>query len=384
MKITCTQENLNQGLSIVSHIASKNASLPILNNVLIQVDNNNIKLSTTNLEMGITCLVRGKIENKGAFTVQSKLITDYVSLLPKEKVNLEVIDEKEGSTESGILNITCKNYTTKIKGMSSSDFPLIPQIEKNNPYICKINDLKSAISQTIFAVSLNETRPEIGGVLMSFNQNKLTLAATDSYRLAEKVVDLKSKFNIDEQRVIVPARTLQELLRILSSLKDPTAIEDIDNIEIYVVENQILFVLGNIELISRLIEGQYPDYKQIIPQNYETEVLITNSEFIKAVKTASLFTRSGIYDINLEIIPNSKELVISSTNSQLGENVSRLASKINGKTNNILVNFRYLLDGLQNIDVEEIELKVVDSNSPCAIKPKGKDDYLYIVMPIKQ
>lgn len=380
----CTQENLNQGLNIVSHIASKNTNLPILNNVLIQASENIIKLSATNLEMGVVCLIRGKIEKVGAFTVQSKLLTDYIALLPKEKISLGV-GEGVGISEGGeILEIICKNYATKIKGMPAADFPLIPQLEKTNPYYCQVEDLKTAISQVIFAVSLNETRPEISGVLLEFNQDKLILAATDSYRLAEKSIKLKSKTDLKNQRVIVPARTFQELLRILSSFKEPTALEEVDQVEIYVAENQILFVLGNIELISRLIEGQYPDYKQIIPQNYKTVNTLSIEELIKGVKTASLFARSGIYDIKLEVNFEAKELVVFSTNSQLGENISRLPSKIEGESNNILVNFHYFLDGLQNLEAEEVELKIVNANSPCALKPKGREDYLYIVMPIKQ
>ena len=383
MKIICTQENLNQGLIVVSHIASKNASLPILNNILIQAEENNIRLSATNLEMGITCLIRGKIEEGGAFTVQSKLLSDYIGLLPKDKINLETKKGENGEDGSNILNITCKNYSTKIKGMSASDFPLIPQLSKTNPFVCDALELRQAVSQVIFAVSLNETRPEISGVLLEFSPNKLTLAATDSYRLAEKSINLKNKSNA-APKVIVPARTLQEVLRILTSFKNPVSLEENKDFNIYVSENQILFELGGVELISRLIEGQYPDYKQIIPENFETRLFIESAELTKAVKTASLFTRSGIYDINLDANLAEKELVISSTNSQLGENVSRLPIKIEGKKNNILLNYRYLLDGLQNIDAQDVELKIVDPNHPCLLKGKDQDNYLYIVMPIKQ
>lgn len=384
MKISCTQENLNQGLFVVSHIASKNTALPILNNVLIQSEQNTIKLSATNLEIGVSCIIRGKVEQEGDFTIQSRLLADYVSLLPKERVDLEAPNEiKDGQDQS--LSVSCKNNSTKIKGQPAADFPLIPQIEKKSKYILNSKNLRQAISQVIFAVSVSETRPEINGVLFNFTGEKLVLAATDSYRLAERTISLDKKSSSVPQKVIVPTRTLQELQRILGSFKDPAAISDIDEIEIYLAENQILFVLGNIELISRLVEGQYPDYQQIIPQEAATKAVLNSTEFIKATKTTSLFTRSGIYDVSLEIAAGKKELIVSSANNQLGENISKLSGDISGADNNIVVNYRYLLDGLQNINADQVELGIIDSHSPCVLKPVGKNgNYLYIIMPIKQ
>lgn len=384
MKISCTQENLNQGLFVVSHIASKNTALPILNNVLIKAQENTIKLSATNLEIGVNCVVRGKVEEEGDFTVQSRLLADYVNLLPKERVDITVPKEsKEGQDQ--VLRINCKNHTTKIKGHPAVDFPLIPQIDKKSLYALNYQDFYQAVNQVIFAVSTSETRPEINGVLFNFTDGKLILAATDSYRLAEKSIDLAKKSTSVPQKVIVPTRTLQELQRILGSFKDPAAISEIEEVEIYLAENQILFVLGNIELISRLVEGQYPDYRQIIPQQSNTKIVLNVSEFINATKTTSLFTRSGIYDVNLEFLPDKKETTVSSANNQLGENISRLTGESSGDNNSIVVNFRYLLDGLQNINTDQVEVSIIDSNSPCVLKPIGKDtNYLYIIMPIKQ
>jgi DNA polymerase-3 subunit beta len=383
MKISCTQENLNQGLFVVSHVASKNTALPILNNVLVVAKENSIKLSATNLEMGISCEIRGKVEKEGEYTVQSRLLADYISSLPKERVDLTVTEEnKEGGQ---ILTINCKNHSTKIKGQPATDFPLIPQIDKKEPYLVGYHELKQAVSQVIFAVSQAETRPEINGVLFNFSGDKLILAATDSYRLAEKSIKLEKKSKGGEQKVIVPAKTLQELQRILGSFKDPAAISQIEEIKIFLAENQILFALDSIELISRLVEGQYPDYQQIIPQQSNTTAILETAEFIGVTKTSSLFTRSGIYDISLEFMTAKKELVISSANSQLGENVSSLGAQITGDQNNIIVNFRYLLDGLQNINHDQVQLNIIDSNNPCVIRPAKKDgDYLYIIMPIKQ
>ena len=181
MKLTCTQENLNKGLFIVGHLANKNINLPILNNVLLKAENSILKLATTNLEIGISCIVRGKIEKEGDFTIDSKLFSDYVNLLPKGNIDINL-------DENDYLKVSCENYKTKIKGMPASDFPVLPSLEKKNPFVCNVNDLRKAISQVIFAVSTNESRNELCGVLMDFNTYDagfITMTATDSYRLAE-------------------------------------------------------------------------------------------------------------------------------------------------------------------------------------------------------
>jgi len=380
MKFTATQENLNQGLLTVAHVASKNTTLPVLNNVLIEAGEGGVKLSATNLEIGVSCMVRGKIERMGAFTVQSKLLADYIGLLPKEGVEISLLS---GENNGSSLSVKGINSETKMKGIPASDFPLIPSVERKTKATCSSADLRAAIAQVIFAVSQSETRPEINGVLLAFKDGLLTLTATDSYRLAEKKIRLLSKFS-EERQVIVPARALQELLRILAGFKDPSALSSVDRVEIYVAENQILFTLGTIEVISRVIEGRYPDYQQIIPAQYATTGRLSTVELLKATKTASLFSRSGIYDVTLSFSPERHELVLSSVNAQLGENVSRVPAEITGAENRNVLNYRYLLDGLQNIETEEVEFSLIDNTNPCVVRPHGKTDYLYLVMPIKQ
>lgn len=377
MIISCTQENLNQGLFVVSHVAAKNNALPILNNILLKAHENSIKLSATDLEIGITCTIRGKVERDGEFTIQSKLFADYVNLLPKERVDLSV-DEKDEQ----VLAVSCKNYKTKIKGQPAADFPVIPPIERKHRFSADYQALRRAISRVIFAVSTSETRPEINGVLFIFSGKKLTLAATDSYRLAE--TSIPAQGGGVEQRVIVPAKTLHELQRILGSLKDPAAISEIKEVEFFVNENQILFSFGGIELVSRLVEGQYPDYQQIIPRQFPTKAVLKTSELANAVKTASLFARSGIYDINLSC--SSQHITVSSGNTQLGENRSELTGELSGPDNDIIVNYRYLLDGLQALDTPSAVVNIIDADNPCVLKPAegAGDEYVYIVMPIKK
>jgi len=375
MKIFSLQENLKQGFFIVGHIAGKNINLPILNNIMIKTEDGNIKMLATNLEIGIVTMVRGKIEKEGAYTVDAKIISECINLLPNKKVGLELKD--------GVLAVDSDNYKVKIRGQSAEEFPLIPEVDKKNYYSAPIEEFKKAVTQVMFAVSLSESRLELSGVMFNFNGAGLTLAATDSYRLAEKNIKIKTN-NREEKKIIVPAKTLQELIRILSGLQaSALAVED-QGIKFYLSENQILFTCGSTELVSRLIEGQYPDYQQIIPTTSKTKAISQRAELIRAVKLASLFSKTGINDINLDFPKGKNQVVVSSVSGQTGENVTSLEAKVSGEDNGIVVNYRYLLDGLNNIDSELVRLEIVDGNTPCLLKSDKETDYLYIIMPIKQ
>ncbi len=380
MKFSCTQENLHQGLSVVSHIASRNVNLPILGNVLIKCDGTVLKLLSTNLEIAISCTVRGKIEEVGEFTVPSKLFSDYVSLLSKDRIDIE----QSGS----VVEVSCGSYKTKLNGVHASEFPLIPAVDKQQEFIVKVSDLRRAISQVLFAVAPNESRPEISGVLFAFEQSKnnlsLTLAATDSYRLAEKTVPAKGVIKDQAVSVIVPARTVAEIIRILTVFKDDS--ESPEDVNISLSDNQILFSYGSVELISRTIEGKYPDYRQLIPDTYQTEVRLSKDELQRAIKATSLFSRTGLNDITVAFKPDS-EIHVRATNSQTGEHSVDLEGAIIGKENVITVNYKYLLDGVNNIDTDLVAMKMIDGMSPCLIQSgsdETKPDYLYIVMPIRQ
>jgi DNA polymerase III subunit beta len=375
MKVTSLQENLKSGLFITSHIAGKNINLPILNNVLIEAKEGNIKLITTDLEIGITCTIRGKIEKEGVFTVDSKIISDFIALLPNKKIELE---RKDNS-----LLVKSENYNTIVRGQAADEYPLIPKVEKKEVYKAEINEFKKALSQVIFAVASSETRAELTGVLFHFSDSKLILAATDSYRLAEKEIKINSNAK-EEKKVIIPAKTLQELIRIISAIRNENLAEENTEIEFCLTDNQVLFSLGNTELISRLIEGQYPDYRQIIPNKSETTAAISREELVRAVKAAALFSKSGINDINLDFPLGKNKIIISSASSQAGENITDLDAVVNGKDNGIVVNYRYLLDGINNIDGDNIKINIIDGNTPCVIKGEKDESYVYIIMPIKQ
>lgn len=374
MKFTILQENLKEALYIVAHIAGKNINLPILNNILIKAEQGNISFTTTDLEIGIINKKRGKVDEPGEITIDSKILFDYISLLPNEKVDLELINEE--------LIINCINYNTKIKGQNSSDFPLIPEIENSDNFLIKTKSLKKSLSQVVFATSNSETRMELTGVLFELVEDNLFLVATDSYRLAEKKLKIENKEK-KSFRVIIPAKTIQELTRILSNIKENSPEENQD-IEIKITENQIKFIINGTELISRLIEGQYPDYKQIIPSKNNTSAIVLRQELIRVSKMASLFSKTGINDINLDFPKDKNKIIISSISGQAGENFSEINAEVKGIDNGIVVNFRYLLDCLNNINSEKIVIELSDSNTPCIIKPEKDDSYLYIIMPIKQ
>ncbi|MDD4901566.1 MAG: DNA polymerase III subunit beta [Patescibacteria group bacterium] len=380
MNLSILKENLKQGLFIVSHLAGKNANLPILNNILVEVKKEGVRLMTTNLEVGITHFIRGKVEKEGSFTVDAKIFADYINLLPNKKIDL--------IKEDGVLRVECENFKTKIKTEASEDFPLIPQIEKKNKKTVKIADLKNALAKVVFAAANSESRIELSGVLMTIGQNKLVLAATDSYRLAEKELEIKEEGSegkdkaVPEQKVIVPARTIQEILRILAGLDQGEGGKK--EINFYINDNQILFAVDNTELISRLIEGQYPDYKQIIPAAGKTTAVLNRFELIRAIKASALFSKSGINDINLDFPEGKNQVIVSSASGTTGENIVKIEAETNGIDNGIIINYQYLLDGLNNIDEETIKLEVIDGNTPCLIKPLGEKGYLYIIMPIKQ
>ncbi len=381
MHVLCTQENLWHGLSAVSHIAGKNTNLPILNNVLIKTEEGGVRLLSTNLEIGISCLIRGKVEEPGEFTLPARVLGEYVSLLPKENVHISIAD--------GQATIKGGNNETKIKGEEASEFPTIPTIEKTNPLAVNVSDLSQAISQVIFSTSMSETRPEISGVLFTYNPEtkQLILAATDSYRLAERKINV-SAGGAEAKRIIIPAKTLQEVLRILSNAKKTS--DEAGLVQIYSTDNQILFVYDNIELISRVIEGQYPEYQQIIPSSHGTQAIVGVDDLVRATKSASLFVKSGINDVSLELKPES-EIIVSSLNAQVGESTQVITANISGSQNALVLNYRYFLDGLQAINTPEVVIEATDNNTPVILKPvlpsadEGIDkNYLYLIMPIKQ
>ncbi|MBT4349612.1 DNA polymerase III subunit beta [bacterium] len=364
MHLSCTQENLNKGLGLVSHIANKNSNLPILNNVLLKAGKNGLTLVTTDLEIGIKVFVRSKVEEEGSFTVAAKLLNEFIGLLPRENINIALKEDN--------LYIKSQNHKTNIKGLEAEDFPLIPEIEKENEVELSITEFKTALSQTVFAASLDGSRAEINAVNFCFSKDELIMAATDSYRLAEKRLSIN---NSQEKSLIIPLKTIQELLRILNDQAE-------QKLKLYFNENQIMFVFDGVELISRVVEGKYPDYQQIIPSDFSTTAKCETNKLIPAIKSAALFCKQGINDVRLSFAKN--EIVIASASSAVGENVIKVPAEVTGDENDIVFNFRYLLDGLSNIGKQEVVFNINNNASPGLLQGKNNKNYLYLIMPIRQ
>lgn len=365
MKISCTQQNLINALYSVSNIVGKNISLPILNNVLISAKEGVIKLISTNLDIGIKTNLRGKIEAEGEITVPAKLFMEYINLIKEQAVNLEA--------QGNDLVVKTTKQQTVIKGQPAEDYPIVPDVEEGSLLELQANEFKNALGQVIFAASYDNIRPELTGVYFEIYQGNLIMAATDSYRLAEKKISL----NVKDVKLnkIIPVRVLQEIVRLLKNE---------EKINFGFSDNQFVFKLNETKIISRLIEGNYPQYNEIIPKEHKTKIEVNKDEIINGVKVSSLFSKTGINDVIIDFNSKKSEINISAANIQLGENKSILKAEINGENNSVIFNYKYLLDGLQNIASKKVVMEIVSPDNPAIIKPAGKDDYLYLIMPIRK
>ena len=370
MKIICLQENFKKGLIDVSGITGKNLTLPILNNILLSADKKQLKLSTTDLEMAITSQIPCKIEKEGSITIPAKLLVNFINNLPNKKIDINI--------KNNTVFLKCENYNSSIKGLDAKDFPIIPKIK--NEAILEIDsyEFKSALEQVIGFVSVSDIRPEISGVLFNFNNGKkIKLVATDSFRLGEKTLNIKEiKIKKDEiKSIIIPYKTIQELIRIISN-------QEKSILKISIENNQILFSLPETQIISRLIEGNYPSYQQLISKQFDTTIILKRDDLTKAVKIGSFFS-SKINDIRFKINSKKSSVEVFSQDIELGENSSEISGEIKGKDLEIIFNHKYLLDGLNNIDTEKIIIGFNGEVSPGIIKPEGREDFIYVIMPIK-
>lgn len=372
MKIEIPQSKLKEGLNIIGRAAAKSVNLPILKNILIKTDNNFVNLIATDLEIGIKWWALSKNKEEGELTIPLSSFSSFINLLPDKKIELE----KSGDS----VLIYCEDYKTQINGMSSQDFPIIPQIKKEGSIFIESSFLCKGINQIIDIPSLSKVKPEISGVLFSFSGKELKIVATDSYRLAEKKIYLKESVDSPFD-FIIPQKSAKELVNIFKDINK--------NIEILFDENQIIFRVNMddfnhpyIELVSKVIDGNYPNYENIIPQDLKTEVILNKDELVNKIKAASFFT-SKVNEVNLFFSSENREIVIKSSNSDLGNYEAKIKGEFKGGDVNISFNYRFLIDGLMNIDSSEVSFKVNEDSSPGLLKPVGRDDYLYVVMPIK-
>jgi len=376
MKVTILKENLNNGLRIVERASGKNITLPILNNVLVSTEKNLLTLTTTDLELGIKYCALSKIEKEGQITVPTKILSNFISFLPEEKIILE--------TKNQILYITCQNHKTQLKGQPAEDFPIIPRLEDR--YSLEVNSVLfcEGLSQVVdFSVS-NQARPELSGVYLSFQKDKLQLTATDGFRLAEKTLYFEKKNN-QEVSFILPQKTAREIINVFS--------EKTGKIKICFSPNQILFEYATkeasgpqIQITSRLVEGEYPDYQGIIPQKYKLQASFSKNDLLNQIKAASVFSGKS-NEVRLKVGPKSEGLEIISQNPEYGENKSFLPGKISHKDGSqameVTFNYRFLIDGLLNIPSPRVLFELNGEDGPATLKPEGDSGYIYVVMPIK-
>ncbi|OGY67032.1 MAG: DNA polymerase III subunit beta [Candidatus Harrisonbacteria bacterium RIFCSPLOWO2_02_FULL_45_10c] len=367
MKLIVLKNNLRDGLAAVQRASAENISLPILKNVLIKTFNNKIQLSATNLELAITQFVSGKIIEDGSITIPLETLLTITNNIANDRIAIEV--------ENNTLHFKTDNYEAIIQGLPEEEFPIIPKIENTKNYL-QINTviLKTAVAKVINAAQPSEIRPEIGGILFDFQVTNFKLVATDSFRLAEKTIQEKN-FTCTFQRgfkIIIPLKTAQEVLRINTG----------EELTICIDPNQILFKNNDIEIISRLIDGTYPDYEAIVPKSLETEMLIEREHLVNAVKLVSTFS-GKVNDIKMKTADGKKAVEVYSSNQYVGENKYLVPAKIKGEAFEVSFNWRYLMDGLKNFDSNELLFGVNGDVRPAVLKNTTDTSYFYILMPIK-
>lgn len=369
MKLSVMHENLARGLSVVSRAVSTRSTLPVLANVLLKTEDAGLKLTATNLEIGITYWVPGKIDTDGATTVPAKLLTDYVNALQGgERVDLELL---AGET----LHLRAGRYESHLKGIDADEFPAIQTAGERPTTRISQKVLRRALEETAFAAASDEARPILTGVLARFEGDTVTFAAADNYRIAVKTIPILDP--VPETSVVIPARALNELVRILSDVDDP--------IEIVLAQgrNQILFHLDGIDLVSRLIDGQFPNYQQVLPSSHTTRAVLDREELLRAVRPAALIAHESANIVKLQISSNGEAGITVSANAEVGDHVGQVEAAVEGDGTTIAFNARYLADVLTNVDAEQFALELNGPLSPGVFKPVGDDLYVHVVMPVR-
>ncbi len=362
MKLQVTQENLNKALGNVARVANSRSTLPILSNLLLKTVNNRLSISATNLDIAITQYIGAKVTEEGTTTVPARLTQEFVSSLPSGTIDLVLDDNK--------LNVSTDQYQSVINGTPADDFPVMSTIEKGTKWKLPANQLKKALQQVVLAASSDESRPLLTGVYFHTDGGKLFVAATDSYRLAEKELGA----NDQSISLLVPANAMQDLLRIIG--------DNTEDIEVTHDDQQVLFKIGDVELVTRLIEGNYPDYQKLIPESFTTTAELKRSEMANITKVSSLFARESAGSITVKVEEAASTVSIHSIASQLGENTASATAAVTGG-GEITLNSRYLLEALGALSGDTIEFCFNGKLEAVVIRDKEANDYTHIIMPLK-
>ena len=381
MRVSCLQENLSRGLNIVGRAVSPRSTLPVLGNILLATDEGRLKLAATNLEIGISCWIGAKVEDEGSVTVPARLLGEFVNQLPAERIDMDL------SVRTLMLNLKCARYDTNIKGIDASEFPIIPTSDGAEAIRIEAETLRKMINQVVFAAATDESRPTLTGVNARFNGKRLTLAATDGFRLAVRSTELAAAVP-EKSEVIIPARALAELSRIIGLLPKAEGEPQIVEITIASARNQILFHLPDVDMVSQLIDANFPNYEAIIPKSFATRTIIDTQATLRALRVANLFARDSSNIVRFQMTPGHDgapaSLTMTATSAESGDNLANLDAIIEGPEGEIAFNGRYMLDVLNVIDEPQIALETTRASAPGIVRPVGvgPEEFTCVVMPM--
>lgn len=361
METIIHRENLQRALQATEKIAAKNATLPILGNVLLKAHNGRLLLSATNLEVGVTVAVGAKVAKEGSVAVPARLLTDLVRASRSDSVSLKVA--------ANVLSATAGTSKTSILCFDAAEYPIIPSISGGSEYTISAEDLYALCAGALDAAATSESRPELAGALLGFAAKGTTIAATDSFRLIEHTTAAAHK---PEKSVIVPRATIAEIARLFAGATGPVVVR--------IADNQILFAHEGVEVVSRLIDGRFPDYQKVIPDRSLAKALVRRDEFADAIRVAALFS-STISDVKLDC--GDKRLSVSGKHSAKGEGVADIEANLKGEPFDISLNYHYLLDGLKVIPTEKVILEFTGKGSPFVLRPDDESKLVYLVMPLR-
>jgi DNA polymerase-3 subunit beta len=372
MKVTCLQENLARGLGIVGRAVAVRSTLPITSNVLIATEHGRIKLAATNLDIALSCWIGGQIEEEGEITVPQRLVSDFVNSLPAEKIELTL------APRSRQVKLVCARNEATIGGMDADDFPPIPAVEGDTLEI-DAKTLREAITQVVFSAATDDSRPVLTGIDLVVEGDQMTLAAADGFRLAVRTLKLKKKV-AERQEVIVPAKALAELNRLLQDQEDPVQMTFNAN------KTQVLFRLKDIELVAQLIQGTFPDYSRLIPKEWGSRAVVEVRDFLQETKIASIFARDGSGIVRIMFQANEDgtpgQMTVAARAEEIGDNTGVLDAAVEGEPAKIAFNGRYLQDVLQVLDGGRVALETTGPSQPGVIRPVDNDNYVHVVMPM--
>ena len=373
MRLSCLQENLSRGLAIVGRAVATRTTLPITQNVLIATDQSRLKLAATNTEIAITTWIGAQIEEEGSITIPARLLTELVSSLPAERVDM-------GSTsEPTRLSIDCARFNATINGIGADEFPPIPTVESGVAGKIEPRVLTDAIGHVAFAAATEDSRPMLTGIKVELSGDGFTFAAADGFRLAVYKGKLVEPLP-EETSFIVPARALLEVNRLVGGQEQPI------EFTITPSKSAALFRLDNIEVVTQLLQGTFPNYSQLIPQSYDTRALVNLAEFLRAARSASIFARDGSGIIRVVVSQGSEgspgKMSVASKAEELGENYGEVDAQVEGEGAKIAFNSKYLSDVLEVLEESEVALETTTPSSPGVVRPVGNDDYVHVVMPM--